>query len=157
MRRPALFAAVAVAMAPMAAAAQTAGPIMISDAWSRPAVQGTTAAGFMMVMNHGKTPAALVKIESPLSTKVQMHRSAMTNGVMSMSAQDKIEIAPGGMVSFAPGGYHLMFLGISKTLKAGDRLPATLVFSGGRRIRVDFAVRAGAPAAEPMDHAHMGH
>lgn len=160
MRRAALLSALAIVAAPIAAAAQTSGPIMVSDAWSRPAVQGTTAAGFLTVMNHGKAPAALLKVDSPLSKKVEIHRSAMTNGVMSMSPQQKVDVPPGGMVTFAPGGYHLMFYSVSRTLKGGDRLPATLTFTGGRRIKVDFIVGAGAPGEMDhgtMDHGHMGH
>lgn len=148
-----ISAAMVVAVAPVAAA-QTSGPVMVSDAWSRPAVQGTTAAGFMTLMNHGKAPAALVKVESPLSKKVQIHRSAMTNGVMSMTEQATVDIPPAGMVTFAPGGYHLMFFNITKGLKAGDHLPATLTFTGGRRIKVEFVVGPG-PAT--MDHGKMGH
>lgn len=154
MRSPALFAALAVAMSPVAAAAQTAGPIVVSDAWSRPAVEGTTAAGFMTVMNHGKAPLALLKAESPLSSKVQIHRSAMAGGIMTMAEQARVDIPPAGSVTFAPGGYHLMFYKVSRTLKPGDRLPATLTFTGGRKLKVDFVVGAGAPGA--MDHGKMG-
>ena len=160
MRRAALLSALAVATTPIAAAAQTSGPVMVSDAWSRPAVQGTTAAGFLTIMNHGKAPIALLKVESPLSKKVEIHRSAMTNGVMSMAPQSKVDIPPAGMVTFAPGGYHLMFYSVSRTLKTGDRLPATLTFTGGRRLKVDFTVGSGAPGQMDrgtMDHAHMGH
>lgn len=159
--RPIVFASVATfALAPIGASAQMSGPIMVSDAWSRPAVQGTTGAGFMTLMNHGKTPQALVKVESPLARKVEIHRSAMTGGVMTMTAQSKVDIPPAGMVTFAPGGYHLMFMGLAKALKAGDKLPATLTFTGGRKVKVDFAVGAGAPggAAGAMDHMdHTGH
>lgn len=146
--------AAALALTPAAALAQASGPITVSDAWSRPAVAGTNAAGFMMLMNEGKTPSALVKVESPLARKVEIHRSSMAGGVMSMSAEAKVDLPAGGMVTFAPGAYHLMFLGVTKTLKAGDRLPATLTFQGGRRIRTDFAVTAGGPPAGEMEHHH---
>jgi periplasmic copper chaperone A len=154
MRRPALLAALALLAAAATAAAQTAGPLMISEAWSRPAVQGANAVGYMTVMNHGPAAAALVKVESPLAAKVEIHRSHLAAGVMSMSAEPRVDVPPAGMVSFAPGGRHLMFFGISRTLKAGDRLPATLTFDGGRQIKVAFAVGAGAgaPASDHTDH-----
>jgi copper(I)-binding protein len=72
-----------------------------------------------------------------------MHASAMTGGVMSMKKQDEVAIPAGGQVTFGPGAYHLMFIGLTRTLNAGDLAPATLTFAGGAKVRVRFAVSAG--------------
>ena len=51
---------------------------------------------------------------------------------MSMARVDNgLPLAPGETVSFAPGGNHLMLIGLTKASKAGDKLPATLVFASG--------------------------
>jgi copper(I)-binding protein len=74
-----------------------------------------------------------------------MHRSAMKGGVMSMAPQTRVVVPAHGSVAFAPGGYHLMFIGLRRALKPGDRLSATLLLEGGRRIGAEFAVGTGGP------------
>jgi copper(I)-binding protein len=143
MRLAILIAAFSLAAAAAGAAVRTDG-IEVSGAWSRPAVAGFNGVGYMTLSNHGRRAQALVKVESPAARSVEIHRSAETHGVMSMAPAPRVEIPPGKAVRFAPGAYHLMFLGLKRTLKPGDRLPAVLVFSDGRRIGLDFAVGSGA-------------
>jgi len=112
--------------------------------WSRPATAGASGVGYMTLVNRGPSPAVLVKVESPLARRVEMHRSSLKGAVMSMAPEPRIEAPAHGEVTFGPGGYHLMFVDLARPLKPGDRLPATLVFADGRRLTVDFAVGTGA-------------
>ncbi|MGA0605606.1 copper chaperone PCu(A)C [Phenylobacterium sp. VNQ135] len=123
----------------------------VTDAWSRPAAAGMTGAGFMTLTNPGKAPDALTAVESPWAKTVEIHRSMMSGGMSSMQKQPRVALAPGGRVLFAPGGYHLMFLELKRPLKTGDRLPATLVFASGAKVKAEFEVRVSAP---PSGHAH---
>jgi len=145
------LAALAVAvLAPIPANA--AARIEVLQPWSRPAVAGTNGVGYMVLANHGRSADALVKVESPLAERVEMHSSAMTGGVMSMKAQTRVAVPAGGRATFGPGAYHLMLIGLKKTLKPGDRAPATLTFASGAKVKVAFAVSAGMgpPAMAPM-------
>lgn len=141
-----LTAALALAATPVLAAPQ------VSGAWSRPAAAGTTGAGFMTLTNPGKTADALVAVESPLARKVEMHRSVMRAGVSSMQKLERVDLPPGARVTFAPGGNHLMLLGLTRALKTGETAPATLVFASGARVKVAFEVRIAAPATEHHHH-----
>lgn len=138
-----------------AAPALAAEGLQVETAWSRPAAAGTTGAGFFTLVNHGKADA-LVGAESPLAQKVEMHASKMTGGVMSMSAESRVPVPAGGQVSFAPGGRHLMLVGLKKPLRAGDHVPATLRFESGKTLKIEFAVSPTAPQAaghmQHMDH-----
>jgi copper(I)-binding protein len=42
----------------------------------------------------------------------------------------------------APGGYHLMMMGLKAPFKQGDKVPVTLVFEKAGRIEVELAVVA---------------
>ena len=108
----------------------------------------------MVLANHGAAPDVLEKVESPLAARVEMHASSMADGVMSMKKVDTVSVPGGGEVTFGPGGYHLMFVGLTKTLKAGDEAPATLSFASGAKIKVVFTVSAGMgpPAMGGMNH-----
>jgi len=159
------FALPLLAAALLATSAQGAtyrlGGLEVAQPWSRPAAAGTNGAGFMTVTNHGKTADTLKSVESPSAEKVEMHKTSMANGIMSMKRLDAgLALSPGESVSFAPGGYHLMLVRLTKALKTGDVVPATLTFASGARIKVELPVRASAEAGEmaPMDHMeHMHH
>jgi copper(I)-binding protein len=51
------------------------------------------------------------------------------DGVMTMRPVDEgLAIDPGKTVTLAPGGYHLMLLGLKKPLREGDKVAITLKF-----------------------------
>ena len=142
----ALFLAGAVAGgAARGAAGSPAGDLQALRPWSRPAVAGTNAIGYMVLVNHGRAADALEKVESPLAARVEMHSSTMAGGVMSMKQEEKVSVPAGGQVTFGPGAYHLMIIGLTRTLQAGDSVPATLSFASGAKLKVRFAVTSGLP------------
>ena len=116
-----------------------------TGAWSRPATLGATGVGFMTLRNPDRTSDALVSVESPFAARVETHRSSMDGGMARMEMAPRVPLPVGGRVVFAPGGYHLMFLKLTRPLKLGDRLPATLVFASGARIKVSFEVALAPP------------
>lgn len=144
MSRLHMLAAAVLALAGPAAARTPSAGVEVVQPWSRPAVAGATAVGYLTLVNHGRSAVTLVGAESPLARKAEVHRSSMSGGVMSMAPVASVAIPPGGSVRFAPGGYHLMFVGVSKPLSPGDRLPATLRFSNGQKQAVSFQVGSGA-------------
>ena len=144
--RSALAIAVALAAAPALAAPQ------VETAWSRPAAQGTTGVGFMILANPEAKPDALVAAQSPLARDVQIHLSSMKGGVASMQKAASVPVPAGGRVTFAPGGYHLMLMGLTKPLKAGDSVPITLTFASGAKVEASFVVGLGPPVAGHPHH-----
>ncbi|MCR5877753.1 copper chaperone PCu(A)C [Phenylobacterium sp. J367] len=127
--------------------------LTVTQAWSRPAAAGTTGAGFFALKNSGRVADALVAAESPVARKVEIHRSSMTGGVMRMSKLDRVPAPAGGEVLFAPGGYHLMLMGLTRALNPGDKVPLTLTFASGAKIKTELAVGSG-QGAPARDHSH---
>jgi copper(I)-binding protein len=150
MRRVVVIAVVAHALLAAAGAQAAPAPIAASQAWTRPAAAGGNAAGYVTLVNHGG-PDLLIGAESPLAQRVELHTSSMTGGVMRMGAEAATPVPAHGQVSFAPGGRHLMFVGLKRPLRVGERAPATLRFKNGGRLKVEFVVATNAPAPE------MGH
>lgn len=137
--------------------AYAAGPITVRQPWSRPAQAGMNGVGFLTLANSGKTPVILKSATSPAAGKVEIHQSAMVGGVMTMRRQDNGVVIPaGGQVALAPGGYHLMLLGLKQAQGVGQKVPVTLVFDGGRKIQVELAVQLAPPAAGGTAE-HTGH
>ena len=119
----------------------------VAQAWSRPAVAGGVGGGYMVLVNHGKAADALVRIDSPAAREVQVHHSRMVDGMASMAPVTRLSVPAGGSVTFAPGGYHLMFVGLKRALNPGDTLPATLTFASGAKLQASFKVQVSPPAA----------
>jgi len=143
--------ALAAAAALLLTTAAQAAP-KVEAAWTRPAPQGQTGAGFMTLKNPDAKPDALVAVASPLAKGVQIHQSSMSGGMASMKQVTRVDIPAGGSVTFAPGGYHLMLLGLRKAVKMGDAVPATLTFASGAKVQVSFVAGMGPPAATGHDH-----
>lgn len=169
MRRSAfLFALAALAMtssaAPMALAGDyRVGGVEVRSPWTRPAQAGMNGVGYLTLANVGTKPVKLVAVESPAAQSVGLHESKMTGGVMSMRpVTGGLTVAPGAKVDFAPGGYHLMLLGLKAGQSVGGKVPLTLVFADGRRVKIELSVEAGPPkasgaAADPMAGMHDHH
>lgn len=60
-----------------------------------------------------------------------------------------VAVPPGGTISFAPGGYHLMCM--QPRMTPGTSVDVTLTFRGGRTVSAAFPVygAAGKPAPVP--------
>jgi copper(I)-binding protein len=135
--------------APAQAATYRLGALEVRQPWSRPAAAHVTGVGYMTVLNTGAKPDTLTEVTSPIAAKVEIHSSSMAGGVMRMTRLAQVAVPPKGQLAFAPGAYHLMFVGLTRPLKPGDRVPALLTFASGLRLKVDFAVGTGlAPPPE---------
>ena len=124
----------------------------VEAAWTRPAAQGQTGAGFMVLRNPDAKPDALVSVASPVARTVQIHQSSMSGGMASMKPVTRVELPAGGAVTFAPGGYHLMLMGLSKAVKVGDAVPATLIFASGAKVQTTLV--AGMSPPDATEHHH---
>ncbi len=132
------------------------GPITVHDPQAfETAKSASTGGGFLSVTNAGAVPDALISVSTPDIPKSELHISETdANGVARMRHLDAIAIPPGETVTLAPGGLHVMFMGLSAPLTSGDTIDATLEFEKAGRIDVIFNVvprRAAAHGA--MNHA----
>jgi copper(I)-binding protein len=144
--------------APAFAGDYRAGGIEVRRPWTRPAQAGMNGVGYLTVANVGAKPVKLVGVETPAARSATLHQSSMAGGVSSMRpVTGGLTIAPGAKVEFSPGGYHLMLMGLTKAQALGGKVPLTLVFDGGRKLRIDLSVEAGPPKADPMAGMHMDH
>ena len=151
MRRLALLALAALTLsAPAFAGDYRVGGVEVRRPWTRPAQAGMNGVGYLTLANVGKKPIKLVAVESPAAKSISVHQSSMVGGVMSMRPVTDLSIAPGAKVEFAPGGYHLMLVGLNAPQVLGGKAPVTLVFDSGLKVKIDLSVEAGPPKADPM-------
>ncbi len=119
-----------------------AGSLHIGHPWARATPKGATVGGaYLTVTNNGSTPDKLVAVTSPVAKQVSVHEMKAENGIMKMRpVQGGLEIDPGQTVTLKPGGYHLMLEDLSKPLKEGERVPATLEFAKAGKVNVELAI-----------------
>ena len=141
-----LLAGVAVGCSGGATASPSQAPgLTVTGAWVRAEedVAQMTAA-YLVIANAGPADDALVSVSSPGAMSVGMHETTMdASGMMGMHPVDRIPVPAGGSVTLAPGGYHLMIMGLKAPLKVGDHLELDLVFDHGGSVVVQAEVRQG--------------
>jgi len=120
-------------------------------------VTAQTGAGYLTITNTGTTPDRLLEVRADFP-KVEVHTTEMKDGVARMLHVEALEIPPGETVTLAPGGFHVMFMGLrGDPFEIGEEISATLVFETAGTLDVVFNVEArpvgGAPA---MDHSNHG-
>jgi copper(I)-binding protein len=143
----AAVALLAVAL-PASARSYRLGAVEVVDPWSRPAAVGMNGVGYMAIKNTGKTPVVLTGASTPVAAKVSLHQTSMAGGVMRMApVSGGLTIPPGGAVTLATAGYHMMLEGLTKPLVLGERAPVTLTFADGKKVQVDLSVQTSAGAA----------
>lgn len=128
------------------------GALEIGHPWARATPPtAPTGGGYLSVKNTGTEPDRLISISSPAAQTVQLHEMKMEGNVMRMRELDgPLEIKPGETVTLAPGGMHLMMMGLKGPLKQGEKVPLTLVFEKAGKIDVELVVVA--MGASPHHH-----
>ena len=130
--------AVALTMAALlfvAWAAWAAGGISITGGFAGPTIaEGRPTAVYMTITNDGEEDDVLQAVRSPKAERVEVHQTKMgDDGIMRMRpVEDGLPIPAGDDVALAPGGYHVMVIGLSESLAEGDKLSLTLEFAKGR-------------------------
>ena len=107
-----------------------------------------------------KTGDAASGASSPAAGKVEVHETAMNNGVATMRpVKGGLSIPPGQSITLAPGGYHLMMTELKGPLKKGDKLVVTLAFEKAGEVKATFDVQgvgATGSTSGQMDHSMPG-
>jgi copper(I)-binding protein len=144
------FLTLALSLSPSFAQNIKLGDLTIENAWARATPKGAeVGAGYMTIRNDGAVADRLTAISTDFA-KVQMHEMKMSNGVMEMrELPDGVEIPAHGVVKFAPGGNHLMFVGLKSPLVKGATAHATLTFAHAGSATVEMPIQ-GAGASGPM-------
>lgn len=136
------------AAGPPAEAAAPAG-IEIRDAWASPTPGGVdVSAGYLVVANGGAADR-LLSASSSRAARVEVHEMSMDGAVMRMRRLDALPIPANAEVTLAPGGLHLMFIGVTSPFVEGETIDVRLVFETAGAVDVSLPVGRAA--------GHSGH
>ncbi len=85
---------------------------------------------------------ALISVSSVGAATVELHEATTdAEGMMGMRPIERLDVPGDGVVTLAPGGFHVMLMGLSAELAVGDTLALELVFENAGTIAVDAEIR----------------
>ncbi|WP_036113374.1 copper chaperone PCu(A)C [Lysobacter capsici] len=125
--------------------------VAVDAPWVRATVPQQTATGAFMRLTASRD-LRLIGARSDIAQNTEVHEMAMQGQMMRMREVAAVPLPRGQAVALAPGGYHVMLIGLKRPLSAGEQVTLTLIFedAGGKRSEqtVQAPVRplgAGAP------------
>ena len=123
-------------------ATANAAPFDVIDAWFRSLPGKLPAGGYFTAQNNTGRDVSINGVSSDACGMLMIHQSSNKGGMTGMDMVDSVKVPAGGMVKFAPGGYHLMCE--APKMKIGAKVPVVLHLSNGNAIAVGFAVKGAA-------------
>ena len=101
-----------------------------------PVITGRPGVAYFRVANNTTAKITLAGVHLEGVGKAEMHR---TSGGQ-MAPIDRLDIAPGAVTTFAPGGLHVMAFDIAPSLVAGKEGEMTLTFADGDKLSMPMRV-----------------
>jgi copper(I)-binding protein len=120
-------------------------PINVTDGWVRetpPSVRN--AAAFFTLNNTGNIARTITDIQcqTTIAARCEVHEHIHNNGVMRMQkVLSPLSIPANGKLLFAPGGYHVMLLELTKPLLAGTTVELVFVFDDQSTYKAQLPVK----------------
>ena len=153
-----LILAVCSARSPAASGHEAvAGDIAIAHPWARASlsVKARNGTAYLAVRNSGSRTERLTGASTYIADRAELHAHETEGSVIRMRRVEAIEIPADGTVELAPGGPHVMLMGLRTPLVKGMTFPLTLVFESAGKVDVDVVIEAA--ATRRGETGHGGH
>lgn len=138
-----------------AALAGDSTAITVSQAWVRalPPTQANTAA-YLVIDNRGEAAVRIVGASSDIAERVEFHTTREVDGYQRMEQLQQLELASGHRLELAPGGAHLMLLGLQRMPVEGEQVQLCLRLDSGDETCFSAEVRRDGGQSSHEHHHH---
>lgn len=102
---------------------------------------GSVSVAYMTLTNRGGSADSLVGVRCDLAGAAELHESVREGDVARMRPVARIEVPAGGQAMLAPGGRHVMLVGVKQELVPGATVPLVLRFERSGEVSVEAVVR----------------
>ncbi|MEO8357162.1 MAG: copper chaperone PCu(A)C [Chloroflexota bacterium] len=133
-------------------ACNAATGMQVSNAWTRPAAKDGNGAVYFLLQNHSAGADEMTGVSSDIAAAVEIHESKMEGDVMQMQQVMSIPLGGRASVEFAPGGYHVMLIGLKQDVKLGDQIQITLQFVNHEDITISVPVQENGGNSSTESH-----
>ena len=118
-----------------------AGELRIEPGYANVAPTGDGGTAYFVVRNPGALPDTLTSVAVAGASSARIHTMARTGGMERMVPLDPAIVPAKGALQLAPGAAHLMFEGLSRTIRIGDTVVVRLGFARSGSAEVRLTVR----------------
>ena len=155
----AILAVVASAAALAQAHEHKQGPLTVVHPWSRATAPSQKAGGvFLRIENASDQPDRLIGVESEMAEAASMHAMIRDGDVMKMRpVSGGVDVPANGHVDLAPGGKHVMLIGLRERLVKDSTIPLTLIFERAGRFEILAVVEAAGSRGPASASGHGQH
>ena len=124
------------------------GEIVVEGAWARTSPMETTmGAAYMKITSPINDELVSASVDSAIAMETQIHETVENDaGEMAMQEVESIPLVAGEAFELAPGGYHVMLMGLSAPLEVGTSIDITLTMKSGATATVTAEVSEDAPS-----------
>ncbi|WP_051197168.1 copper chaperone PCu(A)C [Jonesia quinghaiensis] len=129
--------------------------ITMTDPWVKAAdMDSHMTAGFGTLVNDSDQPVVLTEASTSVASNVELHETVTaTDGSTTMQeVPHGLTIPAHNSLTLEPGGNHLMPMGLTQDLIAGDTVDITLVFSDTSTTTITAEIRDFDGAQESYEH-----
>jgi copper(I)-binding protein len=109
-------------------ACSTEEGIEVHQVWMRPVAQGENGAVYFVMHNHSSGADELTGVSSDAAQAAELEASTVVGDVAEMKKVDSLPVEAFAEIEFAPGGYHVMLIGLQQDLNVGDQIEIILHF-----------------------------
>ena len=123
----------------LAAGSALAGELTVGSAWARATAPAAgVGAVYLRIENGSPQPDRLLRLTTAVAASAGVHRTEIVDDIARMREVAALQVAPGAKIEFAPGGLHIMLMGLRKPLVVGQEFELEMLFevSGLRRVVV---------------------
>lgn len=128
--------------------------LKVVNAWARPTVAEQMATGAYMKITSSQD-GMIVGVTSSVAEVSEIHEMKMEGDVMRMRAVENIPVKAGSTVELAPGGYHVMLMGLNQAVSDGKAFEIKVQFAGSDGSKVEIPVQV-VPGKDPSGKATGG-
>jgi copper(I)-binding protein len=130
---------IALAFAMLVAAPALADKLSVTDAWARTTPPGATMGVVYFKLHNGSAKSdRLLKLRTSVAASASVHRTEIVDDIARMREVSVLHVAPGETLEFAPGGLHVMLMGLKGPLRDRQVFELELAFevAGPRKVKV---------------------
>jgi len=124
--------------------------VTVTDPWIK-ATNTSMTAVFATLTNEGSQDVSLVGATAEFAPMLEIHE--VVDGVM-REKTGGVVIPAGGSISLEPGGDHIMLMGLTSEISAGETVTVEIEFSDGTAEVLDVLVKNYTGANEDYDSGH---
>ena len=130
--------------------------VNVDGAYARAVPPGQmNSAAFMQLTNNDNQDLSLISATSDAAKNVELHTHTQDNGVMRMRQIKEIKLPAEQQVTLQPGGMHIMMIGLTRNLTAGENINLSLTFSDGSQQSLQIPIKTIMPmGGKKMMHKH---